>query len=415
MTRADAIVVGAGPAGSVAALVLARAGLRVRLVDRASFPRFKLCGDTLNPGALSILDTLSSPAQTRGAGPGAGTLATRVRERARPIEGMTVSGPGGVAVTARYPRGLQGAAVTRRVLDAVLLEAAIGAGAEFEPDVRVLGPVLVDGRVAGVRVAGESGDAALAARIVVAADGRGSRLAGQLHLARFAPRPRRWAFGAYFEDVDGLTACGEMHLRQGAYIGVAPLPGGIANVCVVRPLPGGGAAGRLDAEAILGAAIAGEPMLRDRFASARQVSGVATLGPLGVNARAAGMPGLLLAGDAAGFIDPMTGDGLRFALRGGMLVAEAALAELASGRPACAALRAARAAEFSRKWRINRALRSLAGSPRALALASLAAARWTAPVQYLIGVAGDVDLVPAGAGPIAPAELRCHPLRSSPD
>ena len=56
MTPFDVLVVGAGPAGSVAALVLARAGVRVRLLDRARFPRHKLCGDTLNPGALAILD-----------------------------------------------------------------------------------------------------------------------------------------------------------------------------------------------------------------------------------------------------------------------------------------------------------------------------------------------------------------------
>ena len=54
----DVLVVGAGPAGSIAALVLARAGVRVRIADRARFPRDKLCGDTLNPGTLSILDRL---------------------------------------------------------------------------------------------------------------------------------------------------------------------------------------------------------------------------------------------------------------------------------------------------------------------------------------------------------------------
>ena len=56
MRNSDVIVVGAGPAGSIAALVLARAGVRVSLIDRARFPRDKLCGDTLNPGALAILD-----------------------------------------------------------------------------------------------------------------------------------------------------------------------------------------------------------------------------------------------------------------------------------------------------------------------------------------------------------------------
>ena len=88
----------------------------------------------------------------------------------------------------------------------------------------------------------------------------------------------------------------------------------------------------------------------------------------------------------------MTGDGLRFALRGGELAAEAALRELESGVAACQHLRAARAREFAGKWRANRVLRSLVASPRGVALAAAVAARWTAPVRLLIGIAGDVHL-----------------------
>jgi menaquinone-9 beta-reductase len=125
---------------------------------------------------------------------------------------------------------------------------------------------------------------------------------------------------------------------------------------------------------------------------ARQVSPVTTLGPLAIDARAAGCPGLLLAGDAAGFVDPMTGDGLRFALRGGALAAEAALRELDTGQPAWRDLGAARAREFSGKWRVNRMLRTLVGSPRGVDVAARVAQLWSAPVRYLIGVAGDVRL-----------------------
>ena len=124
------------------------------------------------------------------------------------------------------------------------------------------------------------------------------------------------------------------------------------------------------------------------------------LGPLGVDSSAPGCPGLLLAGDAAGFVDPMTGDGLRFAIRGGELAARAALAEIESGVPAFEQLRAWRVREFAGKWRVNRTLRTLVESPRALWWAARAARAWPAPVTHLIGVAEDVALarsLPAGA------------------
>ena len=88
----------------------------------------------------------------------------------------------------------------------------------------------------------------------------------------------------------------------------------------------------------------------------------------------------------------MTGDGLRFAIRGGELAARAALAELDAGVPAFEQLRAWRAREFAGKWRINRFLRALVGSPRALSCAALASRAWSAPVEHLVGIAGDVDL-----------------------
>jgi len=116
------------------------------------------------------------------------------------------------------------------------------------------------------------------------------------------------------------------------------------------------------------------------------------VGAPAIEDRDAGRPGLLLAGDAAGFIDPMTGDGLRFALRGGELAAEAALRELSSGVPAFEYLRNVRAREFAGKWRINRVLRSLVASPRGVAMAASVAARWSAPVRLLVGIAGDVHL-----------------------
>src|SRR5207302_1863851 len=106
-----------------------------------------------------------------------------------------------------------------------------------------------------------------------------------------------------------------------------------------------------------------------------------------VDCHSAGYPGLLLAGDAAGFIDPMTGDGLRFAMRGGELAAEAALRELSTGTPACDDLTQARERAFNFKWRVNRGLRALVSSPRALGVAAHLARGWKAPVRMLVRIA----------------------------
>jgi menaquinone-9 beta-reductase len=107
------IVAGAGPAGALAATILARAGVRVQMVDRDRFPRGKLCGDTLNPGALRVLG-LHLPLET-------------LLARALPLDGMILTGPG-VAVVGTYGQGRRGHAVTRRVLDVILVEQALGPG-----------------------------------------------------------------------------------------------------------------------------------------------------------------------------------------------------------------------------------------------------------------------------------------------
>ncbi len=221
MPEQEVIVVGAGPAGAIAALVLARAGVGVRVLDRARFPRFKLCGDSVNPGALAILRRLG--------------LASAVDD-ALPVDGMIVTSESGTRVEGRYGGGQQGRMISRHRLDHALLSAARAAGACVEEGVLVQAPIVADGRVSGVMVARTGGPCRLRAPIVIAADGASSRIARSLGLARHAGRPRRWAVGAYFEEVGGVQAAGrfgEMHLRNGRYIGIAPLPGEVTNACVV--------------------------------------------------------------------------------------------------------------------------------------------------------------------------------------
>jgi flavin-dependent dehydrogenase len=369
----DVLICGAGPAGAIASIVLARAGARVRLIDRARFPRAKLCGDTLNPGALAILDRL-----------GLGAVAAA----GLPVAGMIVTGESGVEVVGRYGDGISGRALSRSELDASLLRAAAEAGVDIEEGVLVRGPTHVHDRVTGVLVAGRDGRSLrIDAPLTIAADGGRSRLARALGLARHAARPRRWAVGAYFEEVSGMSDFGEMHVRAGRYIGVAPLPGGVANACVVTP----DRASLANPTALLEGTLRRDPMLRGRFAGARLICAPIVLGPLAVETSACGTAGLLLAGDAAGFIDPMTGDGLRFALKGGELAGRIALAGLSRGvTDLHRQLQSARRSEFASKWAFNRTLRALVGSRVGVRAAARTAVLVPQLLRHAIRYAGDL-------------------------
>lgn len=373
----DVVVAGGGPAGALAALLLARAGHRVRVFERARFPRAKLCGDTLNPGAVARL--------------GAHLDLTPLRAMGRPLAGMRLSGPGGATVEGRYPSGRTGLAVTRARLDAWLLEAAVAAGAMVEEGARVDAPIVVDGHVRGVVVDGRPHHA----RLVLAADGRGSRLAQACGLVRTPASPRRWALGVYASDVRGMDpAFGEMHVRAGRYLGLAPVAGGATNVCLVVGRAAAAAAVRDPWAAIRALALA-DPLLASRLADARPIDRPVVLGPMALDATAAGAPGLLLAGDAAGFIDPMTGDGLRLAIDGGTLAAGVARAVLEGTLAASAApeaLARARRHAFATKWRFNRGLRRLVDTPSAVRAAAHAAGWWPAVFHTVIAFAGDVPV-----------------------
>jgi flavin-dependent dehydrogenase len=310
---------------------------------------------------------------------------------------MIVTGENGASVRTTYPRRLQGRAITRRELDWALLREAVVAGAAFEENLAVRDVLCHESRestrIAGVSVGRSSRIHAFRAPVTIAADGRRSMVGFRLGLLGHPLRPRRWAIGAYFEDVAGTSSFGEMHIRRGRYIGVSPVQRNLTNICLVRGFsradrPMGHPAAALRQE------LSSDPLLRERFLSARLVGRPAVLGPLAVDTcpHREVPDGLLLAGDAAGFIDPMTGDGLRFAVRGGELAALAALDVLEHGwRGVHERLAAARRHEFGAKWRFNRFLRALVGSSAALGMATRCAPLAPDLIRAAIARAGDCN------------------------
>lgn len=318
----DVVIVGAGPAGAATALQLARAGLSVAIVERAAFPRRKVCGEYLGSGALAALDVLD--------------LGEEVRRLGAPLQRIRIVAAG-TRVELAFAR--PALAVTRERLDNAILAAARRAGAGLIRG-RVDDVVRnASGRIAGVIFRNDDGERReISARFVVGADGIGSVVARKLELSLPLRRNAHFAVGGHFRDVADVQGCIEMFVDRDAYLAINPLGDGVANVMAVMPKT------------------ATDRWMRtlELAASARVGSRVA-IGPLSHRVRRAVAPGALLAGDAAGFLNPFTGQGVMLALRGAARAAEAISEGLASAAAEARALKQyelARRAELARRGRL---------------------------------------------------------------
>jgi geranylgeranyl reductase family protein len=385
--RRDAVVVGGGPAGSALATLLARRGHDVLLLDAARFPRDKVCGEGISPEAWRLLEVLDAAGPVRRLSP-------------HPLLGMRLVSPDGTTFRGEYRgRAHSGFSLRRLALDAVLLDVARQAGVEVREGARVKGPLLEDGAVAGVVVEAADGLRAVRARVVVAADGRRSVVARGLGLLREHPRLRRFAVRGYWEGMEGLGDVGEMHVGGGGYCGIAPLASDLANVAFVLDAreigPAGGGLERFYREALRRR----WPGVAERVERARLVERPRAIGPLALECRAVTFPGAVLVGDAAGFYDPFTGEGVTLALRTAELAAEATSRALA--RKAAATkerlldYERAREAATRDKFRFNRLLQVAVGWPDAANAMARRLARRPDLADRLVSVAG--DFVPARA------------------
>jgi len=320
----DAIIVGAGPAGSHLAIRLATQGLSVALVDRKRFPREKPCGEFMSPECLPLLREVGLDRDLLAVG-------------ARPVRGMELHGHGERAegrfgAVPRVAVSDVGYALRREVLDRLSFERAIAMdGVDGFPAHSVLGLVRgADGEVLGVELRGPGlEERALGATLTVGADGLRSRVARELGVRRDVPWLRKFALVARFDGVAPRDTA-EVHYVPGGYMAACPVDSGLFTLNLVvdqASLP----AGRGALADFLHEHIQQAPALAERLGNASPVGPILTCGPLAGQTTAQVAPGAALVGDACGYVDPMTGEGLFFAMRGASLLAEAVAPALQQG------------------------------------------------------------------------------------
>lgn len=287
----DLAVIGGGPAGASAAIVAGRAGARVLLLERGRFPRHKVCGEFVSSESLDLLATLLP----------SGELSDPVR-----IPQARLFLDGNVLETAIAPPA---ASLARLDFDASLWNAAVAAGVDARQQVSVSG--ISNGT--NFRVATSAGE--FQARAVINASGRWSNL----NAAENGAQGKKWlgVKGHFAEESPHQSV--DLYFFDGGYCGVQPVE---VSGSVSRARVNACAMVRAEVASTLPEVFARHPELQERSRDWHPLSEPVSTSPLFFRDPIPERDSILLAGDAAGFVDPFVGDGISLALRSGTMAAQ---------------------------------------------------------------------------------------------
>lgn len=326
-TMYQVIVVGGGPAGSTTARLLAEAGCQVLLLDKATFPRHKACSDYLNPAGVRALRDL-------------GMMDALMATHPHAMHAMRVHAPEGRIFQATFrdvEPGHVALGISRFRLDHLLLQRAATSGVEIRERAHVRDLVLDRGRVVGVEVSSGGRRETIRAPIVVGADGHHSVVSRRLGLDLPVRWPRRTGLAAHFRGLGRLGDWGEMHVAPGGYAGLALLEDDLATVTLVTNVDAVAQRPGL-VDDYYDTKLADIPIVGEMVAGAERVGPIRGVGPLARRVRRRTGDGFLLVGDAAGFLDPFTGEGVYKALHGARLAAPVIVSALERGDTSARAL-----------------------------------------------------------------------------
>jgi len=399
----DVVVVGGGPAGAATAIFLKQAGHDPLLLDRATFPRDKPCGEYSSPQTITILRRLGVAEAIEALPP-------------QRLHGMRVYAPNGTHYTVDY-HAVTGAhyalSIPRMTLDTVILDGAKRQGVEVREGARVKAVGPYDDGARTLTVQTKAGETRIRARLVIGADGHHSVVAkgAGLAAARWQHRwPHRVGIMAHYAGVTTLEQYGAMVVgprRFHGYSGIAPLGGGLTNVAFVvdaRAMKRRG----MPMEQFFEACIAALPPVREALVGAHRVGRIHGVGPLAQGARRAVADGVLLVGDAAIYLDPFTGEGVYKALRGAELAFAVADRALRAERTDVKMLRpylAARRHAFAEKTLANYLVQLFVHLPSLMNYVTPRLGSRPALARQLVLVLGDLGTKREQRGLLSPVYL----------
>lgn len=365
----DVAIIGAGPAGSALAALLASRGRTVALIDRDRFPRDKICGEFLSYDALPVMDLLGAMPEIDSAG-------------APHIDRCRIAGSRRIQEIP-FPHPARG--VSRLLLDDVLLRLAGRRGAtRFDG----WDAIRLDVRASTVAIGREGEQRLIAARVLVGAWGRWGRFDTQLGRAFVRDRRHRhFGFKRHYRAVSGVpTSAIELHSFDDGYLGVNAIEGDRDNLCgLVHADRLAALKGRWDA--FVEQIRVERPRLDDLYARHEPVQdGFLSSEPVIFRARSAIERGVVLVGDASGIVDPLAGNGMAMALQSALLAAPRILGLLDRPRDRLAIEReyvATHAAFFRPRIRWSRTAAFLLSRP-ALLDAALTAVRGQGVGEFLL-------------------------------
>jgi len=381
----DALILGAGPAGAALAQRLARDGHSVALVDKKRFPRPKPCGEFLSPECRPYLAEL-------GVDDALGEIGVRK------ISGMRLFAGGHVASgrflkLQRAPHNDAGYAIRREVFDTALLTAAtrlpeVASMERHEFQRLVRHP---DGGVAGAVLRDPDGaQREVRARITIGADGVHSRVARELGVQRASRWLDRLALVARYDGVESKPAA-EVHFVKRGYFAATTVDDGsfhlnlLVDRGALRERDG-------DVDAFVNERLAQAPELEIRLRGARRLAPWRGIGPLAFSTTRKTFTGAALVGDACGYVDPLTGEGIYFALHGARSLAEAIKESFAEPGKATLAMRryeARRRQEVGPRMLLAAAIQRGLRHESVVRVAIRGLAAWPKLCDLLVNLTGD--------------------------